>query len=372
MVKDNTKKQTFRKGLSRTLNLQYIKLLALFLVFTILWVLLFGKFIYPTLTYESGGYIAISSTTAFLIMIAIPIITWFCFSFWFFKKPLKYLDDLAQASTQLALDKTVPITLGRDLSEVESELNRVREEALKNEQALQEAELKKNDLLMYLAHDLKTPLTSIIGYLSLLVEAGDSLPTELRAKYAGIALDKAEHLDSLVNEFFDVTRLTLTTMTLNRHECNLSLLLHQLMSESLPLLAADGMTWESNIEENVQINCDGEKLQRVLDNLTRNACSYSYPNTPIRLSLRTDAENAVIQMTNSGPTIPKNKLNHLFDQFYRLDSARNTSTGGVGLGLAIAKEIIELHDGSITVGSKDESICFTVTLPRLQDTHISK
>ena len=88
MVKDNTKKQTFRKGLSRTLNLQYIKLLALFLVFTILWVLLFGKFIYPTLTYESGGYIAISSTTAFLIMIAIPIITWFCFSFWFFKKPL--------------------------------------------------------------------------------------------------------------------------------------------------------------------------------------------------------------------------------------------------------------------------------------------
>ena len=146
MIKRNTKKQTFRKELSRTLNLQYIKLLALFLVLTILWALFFLKFVYSTLTYESGGYVAISSTTALLIMIAIPIIAWFCFSFWFFKRPLKYLDDLAQASTQLALDKTVPITLGRDLREVESELNRVREEALKNEQALQEAELKKNDL----------------------------------------------------------------------------------------------------------------------------------------------------------------------------------------------------------------------------------
>ena len=359
----NTKKTTIRKELSKSLNYQYIKLLALFLALTFLWVLFFFKFIYPSLIYDSGGYFALSTTTALAVLVAVPIIAWFCLSFWFFKRPLRQLDDLAKASTQLALDKTVPITLGKELSVVESELNRVREEALKNEQALQEAELKKNDLLMYLAHDLQTPLTSIIGYLSLLVEAGDSLPIELRAKYAGIALDKAEHLDNLVNEFFDVTRLTLTTMTLKKSDCNLSLLLHQLMSESLPLLATDGMTWESDIEENVQINCD-EKLQRVLDNLTRNACSYSYPNTPIRLTLKADAENAVIQMTNRGPTIPRSKLDHLFDQFYRLDSARSTATGGVGLGLAIAKEIIELHDGTITVESKDETICFTVTLPR--------
>ena len=364
MKKSTTKKPTFRKELSKSLNRQYVKLLALFLAVTFLWVLLFFRFIYPSLTYDSGGYFAVSTTAALAFMVAVPIVVWFGFSFWFFKRPLKHLDDLAQASTQLALDKTVPITLGRDLSEVESELNRVRVEALKNEQALQENELKKNDLLMYLAHDLKTPLTSIIGYLSLLVEAGDSLPVELRAKYAGIALDKAEHLDNLVNEFFDVTRLTLTTMTVNKRECNLSLLLHQLMSESLPLLAADGMTWEPDIEENVTIDCDGEKLQRVLDNLTRNAYSYSYPNTPIHLTLRTDPQNAVIQMKNHGPTIPRSKLDHLFDQFYRLDSARNSSSGGVGLGLAIAKEIIELHDGSITVDSEDETICFTVTLPR--------
>ena len=363
-MKNKATNPTIRKELSRSLNHQYIKLLALFLALTFLWVLFFFKFIDPKLTYDSGGYLAISTTASLAFMVAVPIVAWFLLSFWFFKRPLRQLDDLAKASTQLALDKTVPITLGKELSGVESELNRVREEALKNEQALQEAELKKNDLLMYLAHDLKTPLTSIIGYLSLLVEAGDSLPVELRAKYAGIALDKAEHLDNLVNEFFDVTRLTLTTMTLKKSDCNLSLLLHQLMSESLPLLAADGMTWESDIEENVQINCDGEKLQRVLDNLTRNACSYSYPNTPILLTLRADAENAVIQMTNRGPTIPRSKLDHLFDQFYRLDSARSTSTGGVGLGLAIAKEIIELHDGSITVESKVETICFTVTLPR--------
>ena len=109
------------------------------------------------------------------------------------------------------------------------------------------------------------------------------------------------------------------------------------------------MSWEPDIEKNVIINCDGEKLQRVFDNLTRNACSYSYPNTPIQLVLRADEERAVIQMTNSGPTIPKDKLDHIFDQFYRLDNSRSTASGGVGLGLAIAREIIELHDGSITV-----------------------
>ena len=365
MRKSNLATQTFRKELSRSLNRQYIKLLALFLVLSLVWILFFSDTIYPSLTDDSGGYFALSTTAIFAVMIAVPVVAWFGLSFWFFKRPMQQLDNLAKASTQLALDKTVPITLDKELREVEAELNRVRMEALKNEQALRETELKKNDLLMYLAHDLKTPLTSIIGYLSLLVEAGDSLPTELRAKYAGIALDKAEHLDNLVNEFFDVTRLTLTTMVIKKSECNLSLLLHQQMSESLPLLAADGLTWESDIEENVQINCDGEKLQRVLDNLTRNACSYSYPDTPILLTLKTEAEDAVIQMTNRGPTIPKDKLAHLFDQFYRLDSARNTSTGGVGLGLAIAKEIIELHDGSITVESRDETICFTISLPRL-------
>ena len=218
MKKYDTKKPTFRKEFSRSLNLQYIKLLALFLSLTFLWVLFFFKFIDPKLTYDSGGYLAISTTASLAFMVAVPIVAWFLLSFWFFKRPMRQLDDLAKASTQLALDKTVPITLGRGLSGVEAELNRVREEALKNEQALQEAELKKNDLLMYLAHDLKTPLTSIIGYLSLLVEAGDSLPVELRAKYAGIALDKAEHLDNLVNEFFDVTRLTLTTMTLKKSD----------------------------------------------------------------------------------------------------------------------------------------------------------
>lgn len=365
MKKTNTKEPTFRKELSRNLNLQYIKMLVLFLVLSILWVLFFLKYLDPLLTYESGGYLALSTTASVAILLAIPIIVWFCVSFWFFRRPLRDLDDLAKASTQLAVDKTVPISLRKDLNEVETELNRVREEALRNEQTIKENDLKKNDLLMYLAHDLKTPLTSVIGYLSLLVEAGDSLPVELRAKYAGIALDKAEHLDNLVNEFFDVTRLTLTTMTLNKSECDLSLLLYQLMSENLPLLASEGMSWEPDIEKNVIINCDGEKLQRVFDNLTRNACSYSYPNTPIQLVLRADEERAVIQMTNSGPTIPKDKLDHIFDQFYRLDNSRSTASGGVGLGLAIAREIIELHDGSITVDSSDEKIRFTVILPRL-------
>lgn len=364
MKRTKTENKNLRKELGKSFNRQYVKLLVVFMVLAILWVMFFLGMIYPKINPDSGGYFAVSEITCIVIMIAIPVIIWFLFSYWFYLRPLRQLDELIKASTQLAINKNTPISLGKDLGEVEAELNRVRLEALENEKLLKENDQKKNDLLMYLAHDLKTPLTSIIGYLSLLVEAGDSLPVELRAKYAGIALDKAEHLDNLVNEFFDVTRLTLTTMNINKTDCNLSLLLQQVMSESLPLLEADGMSWKSDIKPNVQIRCDGEKMQRVLDNLIRNACSYSYPNTPLMLSLKEDDQFAVIRMYNEGPTIPKDKLDHLFDQFYRLDSARSSYSGGVGLGLAIAREIIELHDGTITADSKNDIICFTVKLPR--------
>lgn len=103
----------------------------------------------------------------------------------------------------------------------------------------------------------------------------------------------------------------------------------------------------------------------MFDNLLRNAINYSYPDSEITLSMNRSGsgQEIVIRLKNHGRTIAKEKLSHIFEQFYRLDSSRSTATGGAGLGLAIAKEIVELHGGTITAASEQETILFTVTLP---------
>ncbi|MCI8589883.1 MAG: vancomycin resistance histidine kinase VanS [Clostridiales bacterium] len=283
-------------------------------------------------------------------------------SYIFIAKPLRYLDEIIDASDQLAEPSQRPIILSEELKEVQDELNLVREQAIKQAASTKEAEQRKNDLIVYLAHDLKTPLTSVIGYLSLLRDE-KQISDELRERYIGIALTKAERLEDLVNEFFDITRFSLTHLTIERSRINLSFMLKQIASEFEPILAEKGLQWQLDIEESLYILGDPDKIGRVFDNLVRNAVAYSYANHMVTLSATTEQEQAVITLQNTGKTIPSEKLGRLFDQFFRLDAARATSTGGAGLGLAIAKEIVELHHGQITAASENESITFTVRLP---------
>ena len=156
-------------------------------------------------------------------------------------------------------------------------------------------------------------------------------------------------------------------MELNRSKINFSLLLEQTANEFLPLLEEKGLTWELSIEPGIFIVCDPDKLERVFDNLIRNAIFYCYEKSKLKLSLSRRDEYAWVRMENCGRTISKEKLSHIFEQFYRLDDARSTDTGGAGLGLAIAKEIVELHGGHIEAESEEEKIRFLVWLPVFHD-----
>ena len=277
-------------------------------------------------------------------------------------KPLEYLDEVIEAAEQLAHPDENPIRLSVPLEGVQDELNMVREGALRSAMYEREAEQRKNDLIVYLAHDLKTPLTSVIGYLTLLRDEPQLSP-DMRAKYTGIALDKAERLETLINEFFEITRFSLSQMTLQEEQVNLTRLLEQLTYEFQPALREKDLTWEISMEHDVLVSCDSDKIQRVFDNLLRNAVNYSYPNTPIRVTLEKGADTVAVTVENQGQTIPPDKLDRIFEQFFRLDSARSSTSGGAGLGLAIAKEILELHGGSIQARSADERVSFRVLLP---------
>lgn len=273
-----------------------------------------------------------------------------------------YFIAISEGIDRLAEESDKEIELPEELDFMERKLNSVKGALEKRAQAVQEAEQRKNDLVVYLAHDIKTPLTSVIGYLSLLSEASD-MPTEQKAKYVDITLEKAYRLEQLINEFFEITRFNLQSIVLDRETIPLPFMLMQLADEFYPLLAPRGQKANVNAEEGIKVYADPDKLARVFNNILKNAIAYSEQNSVIDISVQRENTSVIVSFKNKGKAIPDQKLELIFEKFYRLDSARGTQTGGSGLGLAIAKEIIVAHGGTISATSNEEETVFTVVLP---------
>ena len=240
------------------------------------------------------------------------------------------------------------------------------------ERQLADESARRSDLVTYLAHDLKTPLTSVIGYLSLLDEVPD-MPEAQRVRYTDVALDKACRLERLVNEFFDITRYSLTNIELELAPVDLVGLLVQLADEFYPALAAHGNVAQVTVAGTVRtveqlgeplvVTVDAARLARVFGNLLRNAIAYSDEGTPVEIEAAVGEGSVVVTVSDTGATIPSHKLRAIFDRFFRLDESRGSATGGAGLGLAIAREIVELHGGTISAASENGLTTFTVELP---------
>jgi two-component system sensor histidine kinase VanS len=274
----------------------------------------------------------------------------------------KYFDEVDAGMDKLAEESYDEITLSPELDFMENKLNQIKNNLEKQKKAALDAEQRKNDLVVYLAHDIKTPLTSVIGYLSLLDEAAD-MPPEQKAKYVGITLEKAYRLEQLINEFFEITRFNLQTIVLNKEKINLQFMLQQMADEFYPILTPQEKQVSVNVADDLTLWGDADKLARVFNNILKNAIAYSYENSFIDISAKQQDKSIVITFTNQGNPIPQAKLETIFEKFYRLDSARSTNTGGAGLGLAIAQEIVTAHDGTISVESDTENTTFTVNLP---------
>ncbi len=297
-----------------------------------------------------------------LFFILIPLLGgWAFITFRFMRLPLRYLDSVISASEKIVELSDEQIILPDELKTVQDNLNDIRETARRNASLAKENEKRKNDLIMYLAHDLKTPLSSVIGYLTLLRDE-EQISPELRAKYLSITLDKAERLEDLINEFFEITRFNLSNITLQYSRIDLTRLLEQLIFEFKPMLKEKNLSCELKAPDNLMTRCDADKISRVFDNLLRNAVIYSFPDTELNIKAEKSETDITVRFRNHGNTIPKEKLSKIFEQFYRLDAARS-SGGGSGLGLAIAKQIIELHNGTICAESANDTVEFTVTIP---------
>lgn len=295
----------------------------------------------------------------FVVILIFLLVMLFRFSVsWF----TKYFEEIGAGMDKLVEESDTEIILSPELDFMENKLNQIKNNLEKQRKAVLDAEQRKNDLVVYLAHDIKTPLTSVIGYLSLLDEASD-MPAEQKAKYVGITLEKAYRLEELINEFFEITRFNLQTIVLNKEKINLLFMLQQMADEFYPMLTSQKKQVSVSVPDGFTLRGDADKLARVFNNILKNAVAYSYENSVIDISAQQQDKNIIITFTNEGNPIPQAMLETIFEKFYRLDSSRSSNTGGAGLGLAIAHEIVTAHNGTISVESNTKNTTFTVKLP---------
>ncbi|MGM9605941.1 MAG: sensor histidine kinase [Oscillospiraceae bacterium] len=277
----------------------------------------------------------------------------------------RWLNQIGSGVRQVVDETGEPVKLPRELAPLQADLTSLQATLRAREAEAREAEQRKNDLLVFLAHDLKTPLTSVIGYLNLLKDDPD-LTAEQRAKYTGIALDKALRLEDLMLEFFEITRESLHGASGEAAEIQLSILLEQLSDEFMPQFQDKNLTCRTDIQSRLTVTGEADKLARVFENVLRNAVNYSTEGGTVEIEAARQEDQVVIAIRNQGLEIPEQELALIFQKFYRLDSARSSRTGGAGLGLAIAKEIVEAHGGTIHAESTGQKTSFIITLPAAQ------
>jgi two-component system sensor histidine kinase VanS len=279
-------------------------------------------------------------------------------------KLMWYFKEANEGVTKLVSEDFEEIRLSPEMAFMERKLNEVNKALRQRAADIQEAERRKDELVMYLAHDIRTPLTSVIGYLNFLQDS-PGFSVEEYEKYVKIAIEKANRLEFLVNEFFEITRYNNSAITLEKENIDLSYMLTQLADEFFPLASGSGKTIALRSEGNLAAFADPDKLARVFNNLLKNAVAYSAEGSAVEIGAYERDGYISVEFKNQGNPITASELEIIFRKHCRLSKARSSATGGAGLGLAIAREIVNLHGGEISAKSDESGTVFAVRLPKL-------
>ncbi|MDO4330070.1 MAG: HAMP domain-containing sensor histidine kinase [Lachnospiraceae bacterium] len=282
-------------------------------------------------------------------------------------KSMEYMGKISAAVQNISegdLNTYIDVVGDDEFSAMAANLNKMVADIRELMDRERESERTKNELITNIAHDLRTPLTSIIGYLELLSGGRSSqLPPELEKKYIDIAYTKAKRLEKLIEDLFGFTKMTYGKVAMKVSQVDIIKLLSQLLEEFYPSFADKNLTYElsSNVPAQI-IMADGNLLARLFDNLINNAIKYGAEGKRILVKVHATEEIVTVSVTNYGYVIPPEELPLLFNKFYRVEQSRSTSTGGTGLGLAIAKNVVDMHGGTIQVASDLNGTVFTVKL----------
>ena len=303
---------------------------------------------------------------AVVILYVLVGIVIFSVTFMILEEPgIRYLgriSDAVQSISQGNLNTEVDVSVEVEFSAMAAILKKMYSDIRELMDKEREAERTKNELITNVAHDLRTPLTSIIGYLELL--AGNTqIPQEMQHKYIEIAYSKSRRLEKLIEDLFGFTKLNYGKIAMHIGQIDIVKLLEQLLEEAYPNFEEKNLSYDlqSNVPAKI-ISADGNLLARLFDNLIGNAIKYGADGKRVLVKIHGEEDTVTVSVTNFGRVIPADELPLLFNKFYRVEQSRSATTGGTGLGLAIAKEIVDMHGGTIRVASDLNGTVFTVKL----------
>lgn len=304
--------------------------------------------------------------TAVVLLYLILGILLFSVTFMILQEPyIRYISRISEAVQNISegdLNTVIDVIGDDEFSSMAANLNHMAADIKKLMEKERESERTKNELITNVAHDLRTPLTSIIGYLELLA-GNQQVPADMQHKYIEIAYGKSRRLQKLIEDLFGFTKLNCGKIAMHVGQIDIVKLLGQLVEEAYPNFVEKGLSYDlqSNVPAKI-INADGNLLARLFDNLIGNAIKYGADGKRVLVKIHAEGEIVTVSVTNYGYVIPADELPLIFNKFYRVEQSRSSSTGGTGLGLAIAKEIVDMHGGTISVASDLNGTVFTVKL----------
>lgn len=299
----------------------------------------------------------------FFLIIFIPLSI--LFFFLLTKRYAGYFQEISNGINQLAngdFNRPIEIPTKDEFGHIARDINLASEKLKQAVERGDFAENSKEQLILNLAHDLRTPLTSVLGYLDFILH-NNELTTDQIMHYSNIAYTKSRRLEILLDELFEITRMNYGKLKIEKKPINLGELLHQLNEELYPAFEKNRLTTRLELDLELYIQGDGEMLARVFENLLTNAIRYGHEGKFVDIHSHLQGEEAVIQIINYGNPIPQEEIPHLFDAFFIGDKARSYTDGSTGLGLFIAKNIIAQHEGTITAQSSLIRTIFEIRLP---------
>lgn len=308
------------------------------------------------------GFIA----TVTVLAIVIGFVSYSAYFMLFTRKFSDYLSEISNGIKELSAGNfatTIPLREDDELTQIAKSLNLMAKEIEQIINLERSTEYKKNELITNVAHDLRTPLTSIIGYLEIV--SNRELSLEDRNKYTKIAFDKSKRLEKLIEDLFTYTKLEFGQIALHLQSVDMVKMMGQMLEEFYPSFCDNGLQYEfRSTEKSVIVEADGDLLARAFENLIGNAIKYGRDGKNVDVSIDTKPNTVIISIVNFGEIIPKKDIDKIFEKFYRVDNSRNDERGGTGLGLAIAKNIITMHNGQISARSSLDGTVFEVILNR--------
>lgn len=279
------------------------------------------------------------------------------------RKDMEYISTGISQIVSGDMKEKLKVDRDDEIGEIAVQVNKMSDDIKRLMESEREALQTNKDMITCVAHDLRTPLTSVLGYLQLATDT-EKYSDEERQHYAHIAMKKANRLQGLIEELFSYTKLMSGEITLHLNEIDIVKLVEQMIEEFYPLFNENNLecTLRRNIDSLI-LNVDGELMARAVQNLISNAIKYGKDGKRVFIELEKFEHEVQIRVTNFGLVIPQESIGHIFDKFYRVEESRSSQTGGSGLGLNIAQQIAVLHGGTIDVTSGSDGTCFTIAIP---------